>query len=149
MGRFDELTKLDDEKKPHLSSRSSPPAKKLNTEHVSQNRNNPTDDVQESEFFQRNKTSLLANQQTSKLTKKQTSKVASQQTNKEANQQTNLPANSQTSILPLTTKEKKKYGTYLREESILDIQIHAAQSKLKDHELLQEIVDIYFKNLKK
>jgi hypothetical protein len=79
------------------------------------------------------KTNLLANQQTGKLAKKQTNK----------------PANSQTRNLPLSTREKKKYGTYLREDSILDIQIRAAQTRLKDHELLQEIVDAYFNNLKK
>jgi hypothetical protein len=86
-------------------------------------------------------TGLLANQQTSKVVKKQTSKPANLQTSK--------PANQQTSEVPLSTKEKKKYGTYLREDSILDIQLQALQSKRKDHEVLQEAVDFYFANKKK
>jgi hypothetical protein len=85
--------------------------------------------------------SLLANQQTSKVVKKQTSKPANTQARKLANQQT--------SKLSLSTKEKKKYGTYLREDSILDIQVHAIQTKRKDHEVLQEAVDLYFSNKKK
>jgi hypothetical protein len=95
------------------------------------------------------KTSLLANQQTSKPTNQQNSLLANQQTSKEANHQTSKPANQQTSKLALSTKDKKKYGTYLREDSILNIQITAAQSHKKDHELLQDIVDLYFDNLKK
>src|SRR2546430_5998489 len=62
------------------------------------------------------KVSLLANQQTSKLVKKKTSKLVNQQTNKLASSQSNLQ--------PLSTKEKKKYGTYLREDSISKIQLH-------------------------
>jgi hypothetical protein len=94
-------------------------------------------------------TNLLANQQTSKPAKKQTSKPTNQQTSKEAKKQTNLLANQQTSEIPLSTKDKKKYGTYLREDSILDIQVHAIQTKRKDHEVLQEAVDFYFANKKK
>jgi hypothetical protein len=127
MGRFDALTKLDDKKAPAPADASP---------------------VDETATEKQTKTSLLANQQTSKLASKQTSKEVNQQTSKLVNQQTSLPANSHTSKLPLSTKEKKKYGTYLREDSILDIQIRAAQSRLKDHELLQEIVDAYFKNPK-
>jgi hypothetical protein len=85
--------------------------------------------------------SLLANQQTSKLVKKKTSKPVSQQTNK--------LAGSQSNIQPLSTKEKKKYGTYLREDSISKIQVHAIQTKRKDHEVLQEAVDFYFEYKKK
>lgn len=77
------------------------------------------------------RTSLLANQQTSKLTKKHTSEPANEQTNKEVNQQTSKQAQSH-----LTTKEKKKYGTYLREDSILAIQVHSIQTKRRDHEVL-------------
>ena len=95
------------------------------------------------------KTSLLANQQTSKLVKKETSKLANQLTSKEANQQASKPVNSQTSNQTLTTKEKKKYGTYLREDSILEIQIYAAQTQKKDHEVLQDAVDFYMKHHKK
>lgn len=84
--------------------------------------------------------SLLANQQTSTPERKQTDKKANQQTNKLENQQTSTP--------PLCTKEKKKYGTYLREDSILAIQVHAIQTKRNDHEVLQDAVDFYFKNIK-
>jgi hypothetical protein len=93
--------------------------------------------------------SLLANQQTSKLVKKKTSKPVNQQTSKETNQQTNKLASSQSNIQPLSTKEKKKYGTYLREDSISKIQVHAIQTKRKDHEVLQEAVDFYFEYKKK
>jgi hypothetical protein len=85
--------------------------------------------------------SLLANQQTSKLVKKKTSKPVNQQTNK--------LASSQSNIQPLSTKEKKKYGTYLREDSISKIQVHAIQTKRKDHEVLQEAIDFYFECKKK
>ena len=47
-----------------------------------------------------------------------------------------------------TTKEKKKYGTYLRDDSISAIQMLAVQTKQKDHVVLQEIVDFYFANKK-
>ena len=80
--------------------------------------------------------SLLANQQTSKLVKKKTSIPVNQQTSK--------LVISQSNIQPLSTKEKKKYGTYLREDSISKIQVHAIQTKRKDHEVLQEAVDFYF-----
>jgi hypothetical protein len=89
--------------------------------------------------------SLLANQQTSKLVKKKTSKQVNQQTNKLASSQ----SSSQSNIQPLSTKEKKKYGTYLREDSISKIQVHAIQTKRKDHEVLQEAVDFYFEYKKK
>jgi len=93
--------------------------------------------------------SLLANQQTSKLVKKKTSKPVNQQASKETNQQTNKLASSQSNIQSLSTKEKKKYGTYLREDSISKIQVHAIQTKRKDHEVLQEAVDFYFEYKKK
>lgn len=67
--------------------------------------------------------SLLANQQTSKEVKKQISKLAK----------------------PQMTKEKKKYGTYLRDDSIHEIQILAINTRRKDNEVLQEIVDTYFR----
>jgi len=74
--------------------------------------------------------------------------LANQQTSKPVNQQASVPANQQTSDSPLSTKQKKKYGTYLREDSILAIRIHAASAKKKDHELLQESVDLYLKQHK-
>ena len=93
--------------------------------------------------------SLLVNQQTSKLIKKKTSKSVNQETSKEINQQTNKLASSQYNLQPLSTKEKKKYGTYLREDSISKIQFHAIQTERKDYEVLQEAVDFYFKYKKK
>ena len=75
--------------------------------------------------------------------------LVNQQTSKETNQQTNKLASSRSNIQPLSTKEKKKYGTYLREDSISKIQVHAIQTKRKDHEVLQEAVDFYFEYKKK
>jgi hypothetical protein len=107
-----------------------------------------------------NNTSLLANSQISKEVNQRNSKLPNQQTSKETNQQASKLANQQTSelanpqnskpVIPiqLSTKQKKKYGTYLREDSILDIRVHAAQSGKKDHEFLQEIVGYYFDRAK-
>jgi hypothetical protein len=85
-------------------------------------------------------------------TNQQTGKPANQQTNKESNQFTSKPVNQQTSKegSGYTSKptNQQTYSTYLREDSILDIQVHSAQARKKDHELLQEIVDYYFKNSK-
>ena len=78
--------------------------------------------------------SLLANQQTSKDTNQQSALPASKLATKPANQQ--------------TTKEKRKYGTYLRDDSILAIQLLAVQTQRKDHEVVQEAVDRYFENLR-
>ncbi len=86
--------------------------------------------------------SLLVNQLASKEVKKQASLLVNQLASKPANQQTSKLANQQ------TTKEKKKYGTYLREESIAAIQMLAVQTKRKDHEVLQNIVDAYFASKK-
>ena len=130
MGRFDALTRLEEDTQNKGPAPVSSPAE-------TSEGSLPTHD-----------TSLLANQQTSKLINKFTSKLANQQTSKEVNQQISKLANQQTSKLPLSTKEKKKYGTYLREESILNINVRAAQEQKKDHELVQEIVDYYFENNK-
>ena len=91
-----------------------------------------------------------ASQQTNKEVKKQTSLPANQFTSKEVNQQINKPTNQQTNNMTRqqTTKEKKKYGTYLREDSISAIQMLAVQTKQKDHVILQEIVDLYFSSKK-
>jgi hypothetical protein len=37
----------------------------------------------------------------------------------------------------------------LREDSILNIQVHAIQTKRKDHEVLQDAVDYYFAKINK
>ncbi len=89
------------------------------------------------------KTSLHANQQTSKQ--------GNMQTSKQVNQQTDLPANRQTGkqVNMLSTKEKRKYSTYLTEESVVAIQLQAIQTKRKDHEIVQEAIDRYFENLKR
>jgi hypothetical protein len=94
-------------------------------------------------------TDLLVNQQTSKIVNQQNSLLVNKQTSKEVNQQTSKIVNQQTSKTNLSTKEKTKYGTYLREDSIMNIQIAAAQAKKKNHEMLQDIVDVYFENHKK
>jgi hypothetical protein len=79
-----------------------------------------------------------ANHQGTKPVSEQASKVVKQHASKEANQKTSKLANQQ------TTKEKKKYGTYLTEESIASIQMLAIQTKRKDHEVLQDIIDTFF-----
>ena len=114
MGRFDALTHLED--KPEKKD---PPSAYI-----------PSIPQQQE---QQQKTSLLANEQTSKPTNQQNSLLVNKQTSKLIKQQTNKSS--------LTTKEKRKYGTYLSEESITNIHIHAALAKKKDHELLQDIVD--------
>ena len=77
---------------------------------------------------------------------------ANQQVGKHENQQTSLHANMQTSknnTPQHSTKEKRKYSTYLTEESVLAIQMHAIQTKRKDHEIVQEAIDRYLEALKK
>jgi LAS superfamily LD-carboxypeptidase LdcB len=103
MGRFDALTNLEEKPQPK------PEPKKVSP--------TPPDQTNSE------KTSLLANQQTSK--------PANQQNSLPINQQTSKLVNQQTSKVSLTTKEKKKYGTYLSEESITNIHIHAALAKKK------------------
>jgi hypothetical protein len=129
MGRYDALTQLEDiiDKK---NASEIPPAKKPTA---------PVSPVDKEKYA-----ILLANQQTSKEVNQQTSKLAYRQDTKPVNQQSSKEANQQSSKLALSTKEKKKYGTYLRPDSILKIQIQAAQEQKKDHELLQEIVDLYY-----
>jgi hypothetical protein len=106
-------------------------------------------DVTAPKETQTSNASLLANQQTTKPANQQTSKEANQQTNKQVNQQASLEVNQQTSKIAFSTKQKKKYGTYLRPESIMDIQVSAAIANKKDHELLQDMVDYYFEHHKR
>ena len=72
-----------------------------------------------------------------------------QQNSLPANQQTSETANQQTSNTPLSTKQKRKYSTYLRPDSILQIKIQSVQEGKKDHELLQDIVDWYYETHKR
>jgi hypothetical protein len=129
MGRFDALTQLEEAKDKQNTS-VIPPAKKPDA---------PVTPIAKEKYA-----SLLANQQTSKEVNQQDSKPVNQQTTEPANQQASKVVNQQSSKLALSTKEKRKYGTYLRPDSILKIQIQAAQEQKKDHELLQEIVDLYY-----
>jgi hypothetical protein len=124
MGRFDALTQLE-KKQPYSPSL---PSEENKTVASTQS------------------ASLLANQQTSKETNQHTDKPESLHASKEASEQTNKLTEQQTSKLASqqTTKEKKKYGTYLREDSIYSIQMKAIRTKRRDHEVLQEIVDLYF-----
>ena len=90
---------------------------------------------------------------------KKTSKLANQQTSKEGIKATTQEAKTPVSPTPrpdqasdtasLTTKEKRKYGTYLTSESIQKIRIRAAETNRDSHQLLQEIVDQYFEKLAK
>ena len=76
---------------------------------------------------------------------------ANMQAGKQVNQQTSLHANMQTSkdAIQHSTKQKRKYSTYLTEDSVLAIQMHAIQTKRKDHEIVQEAIDRYFETQKK
>jgi hypothetical protein len=121
MGRFDALTHIDQLPEKHEQPQRTP----------SPSRKEP---VQETE--------------TSKPAYQQTGKPINQQTSLPANQHTNKPVYLQTSNIPLSTKQKQKYSTYLRPDSILDIQIQAKYARKKDHEFLQEIVDAYFESHK-
>jgi hypothetical protein len=131
MGRFDALTQLE-EAKDKQNAAEIPPSKKPAA---------PVMPTTKEKY-----TSLLANQQTSKGANQQASKPVNQQNTELANQQASKVVNQQTSKLALSTKEKRKYGTYLRPDSILKIQIQAAQEQKKGHELLQEIVDLYYRS---
>ena len=84
--------------------------------------------------------SLLANQQTSKEENQQASKEANQQTSKEEKKQTNKPVNQQASKL------LKKFGSYLREDSIKALKQIALLTDRKDYEVLQDAVDFYLKH---
>ncbi|SRR6266567_8037574 len=118
MADYSDLMKLEKKAKPPTPSVDTPPSPTM------------TDTAKSA--------SLLANQQTNKPAKKLASLPVNQLASKSVNQQTSKLANQQ------TTKEKKKYGTYLREGSISAIQMLAIQTKRKDHEVLQDIVDAYF-----
>jgi len=83
---------------------------------------------------------------------------ANQQTGKEESMQTGLPESMLSGISEklqtgkhvnlLTTKEKRKYSTYLSEESVDRVKILAVQTKRKDHEIIQEAVDEYLQKHK-
>ena len=73
--------------------------------------------------------SLLANQQTSKEVNQQVSELANLQISKEVNQQ--------------TSKTLRKFGSYLRAESLKQIKQIATETDRKDYEVLQEAVDQY------
>ena len=130
MGRFDALTQLDD-KQDNDQKPSQPKSP------ISQKTSKDKD------------ASLLVNQQASRLPSEQTSKLVSELTSEEVNQQTSKLVNQQRSNQSQSTKNKKKYGTYLRPDSILNINIHALQEGKDAHVLLQEIVDLYFQKSEK
>jgi hypothetical protein len=136
MGRYDLLTHLEDEKEKSSQVRplSSPTSIK------SENTTPVKEEIE---------TSLLANSQTNKLANQQTAKPTNLQTTLEANKFASKLANQQTNKSSLSTKEKKKYGTYLRPDSIYAIKVQALQDGRDSHEIVQEIIDLYYKNRKK
>jgi hypothetical protein len=152
MGRFDALTRLNEEKETTAPAKPaySPASNSTDTA-------TPIDEDGKTSLLANSQTSKSVNQQTSKLANFQISKEASEQTSKlanfqiskEASEQTRKPTNLQTSKSSLSTKEKKKYGTYLRPDSILAIKMQSIQEGKKDHELLQEIIDLYYQTSKK
>jgi hypothetical protein len=136
MGRFDALTQIEEQK-------DRPAKSPVSTGQTTDRKSNLPANQQTSKPTNQ-QVGILANQQSRKLANQQADKPVNLQTSKPVNPHADLPANQQTSMHHgLSTKEKKKYTTYLREESITEIQIRAAQTKKKDHELLQEIIDYY------
>lgn len=83
---------------------------------------------------------LLANQQISKSASKQANLLANQLASKEANQQTSEEAKLQTS------KQLKKFGSYLTEESIKSLKQIAVMTDRKDYEVLQDAVDFFLQH---
>jgi hypothetical protein len=92
---------------------------------------------------QKEKISLLANQQTSKEVKKQTSNELIAHSPLQGSEK----QPKDTSLL--LTKDKKKYGTYLTPASIEKISIRAIQTNRDAHQVLQEAINKYFENLEK
>jgi hypothetical protein len=129
MGRFDDLMNLD-------TTPSSPPPEVSNP---------PTKEKQDGQAKSPTSQSsqLLANQQGSKETNQQSSKPERIQLGSAD------PIPAGTAPHQETTKAKKKYGTYLRADSIKQIQLCAIQTDRKDHEVLQEAIDLYFSGHKK
>jgi hypothetical protein len=97
------------------------------------------------------KTPLRTNQHTTKAVSQHTPQHAPQPIGQEIGPPVSPPPRSEQSLDTslLTTKAKTKYGTYLTDESIEKISIHAIQLKRDAHQIVQEAVNQYFKNLKK
>src|SRR5438270_183784 len=101
-----------------------------------------TDSLSESAFFQSQpvkQNPISKDGDASKLVNQEASKEANQLASKPANEKTSLLASQQTSNMtsPQSTKNKRKYGTYLTSESIKAIQIEAVKTNMKDHEIVQ------------
>src|SRR5918999_4480318 len=97
------------------------------------------------------KTSVLANQQTSKPAKKQSRQESPRHMDTETrvSPSPSRPSEKTSDTSLLTTKEKKKYGTYLTDESIEKISIRAIQLKRDSHQIVQEAINQYFERLEK
>jgi hypothetical protein len=126
MGMFNNLKKIDKEDAEKEEAR-------LNLEEAKKATNTPLSKPEPNKK-QQEVASLLANQQTSKEENQLASKPANQQVSKESDFS--------------NYKLKKKFGSYLREDSILELKMHALRSGRKDHEILQEAVDQFIRNLK-
>jgi hypothetical protein len=105
MGRFDALTNLEDEKK-------TPTPVKTVSSLTTKKSDNTTPIEKEGGA------SLLVSSQTSRSANQQTSELVNSQTSLEVNKFASKLANQQTINSSLSTKLKKKYGTYLRPDSI-------------------------------
>jgi hypothetical protein len=94
---------------------------------------------------------VLANQQTSKRTKSPLPQATTPNEIRGTRPAVFTPPSPDTTLDTslLTTKEKTKYGTYLTDESIEKISIRAIQLKRDAHQIVQEAVNQYFKNLEK
>jgi hypothetical protein len=78
---------------------------------------------------------------------KKTSNLANQQSSKNISPTSRPDQTVDTSFL--TSKEKTKYGTYLTDESIKEINLRAIETNRDSHQVLQEAVNQYFEKLAK
>src|SRR5207248_1031723 len=74
---------------------------------------------------------------------------AIQDDTKEVSQQRNMETYTASSSVLSTTEQKlqhatKRYATYLRPDSIKQIQHHAIEQELTDYEVVQAAIDEYF-----
>jgi hypothetical protein len=125
MGRFDELTKLDE----------APPKqapKKLDTEAIEKDLKKQTakDDLKGSAYFPE---------------KTSPAQVIKQQVGKKPEI---MKSGNHEKSTPLSTQQEKpeKYSTLLHSDRIKKLKLHATELDMKDYECLEMILDKYFEN---
>jgi hypothetical protein len=78
---------------------------------------------------------------------------ATQDDTKEVSQQRNMETNTPSSVSSTTEQKQhlpptKRYATYLRPDSIKQIQHYAIEQELTDYEVVQAAIDEYFEQRK-